>query len=46
MVENSYRVVKRGVCLEIVLTVDGVDSTIFYFHSLWNLVFVILYILT
>jgi hypothetical protein len=46
MVENSYRVVKRKVFLEMVLKVDGVDGTIFYFHSLWYLVFVILYILT
>jgi len=46
MVENSYRVVKRGFCLEMVLTLDGVDGTIFYFHNLWDLVFVILYILT
>jgi len=27
------------------LTVDGVDGTICYFHSLWDLVFVILYML-
>jgi hypothetical protein len=42
----AKKLFKMEICLEIMLTVGGVDVAICYFHELWDLVLVILYILT